>query len=147
MNMAPSPSRSFALELDSLQLAYPSGHGEQTVVYDLSLQLEQGEIACLLGPSGCGKTTVLRAIAGFQRIQSGRVVLHQHEVGSPRVHLAPEQRQIGMVFQDYALFPHLDVAANVGFGLHGLDRETKQQRVKVMLQLVGLEALAKRAPH
>ena len=147
MNMAPSPSRSFALELDSLQLAYPSGHGEQKVVYDLSLQLEQGEIACLLGPSGCGKTTVLRAIAGFQRIQSGRVVLHQHEVGSPRVHLAPEQRQIGMVFQDYALFPHLDVAANVGFGLHGLDRETKQQRVKVMLQLVGLEALAKRAPH
>ena len=136
-----------ALELDALHLAYDTKHGPQLVVQDLSLQLKAGDIACLLGPSGCGKTTVLRAIAGFQPLFSGRIVLMQREVSSTHIHVPAEQRQIGMVFQDYALFPHLDVAANIAFGLHGYTADQKKQRVKEMLSLVGLDTLGQRAPH
>ncbi len=136
-----------ALELESLELAYPTSTGPHVVLHDLSLTLARGEIACLLGPSGCGKTTALRAIAGFQPLQSGRIWLMQREVGSARHQLPPERRNIGMVFQDYALFPHLDVESNVGFGLHRLPRREREARVAEMLELVGLSALAKRAPH
>ncbi len=136
-----------ALELEALELAYPTPAGPHVVLSKLSLTLARGEIACLLGPSGCGKTTALRAIAGFQPLQAGRIWLMQREVGSARHQLPPERRNIGMVFQDYALFPHLDVAANVGFGLHRLPRRERDARVAEMLELVGLSALAKRAPH
>ncbi len=136
-----------ALELESLELAYPTPAGPQVVLGGLSLTLARGEIACLLGPSGCGKTTALRAIAGFLPLQAGRIWLMQREVGSARHQLPPERRNIGMVFQDYALFPHLDVAANVGFGLHRLARRERQARVAEMLELVGLSAFARRAPH
>ncbi len=139
--------RLHALELEAVELAYPTPAGQQVVLRDLSLTLARGEIASLLGPSGCGKTTALRAIAGFQPLQSGRIWLMQREVGSARHQLPPEQRRIGMVFQDYALFPHLDVAGNVGFGLHRLARREREARVAEMLALVGLSALAKRAPH
>ncbi len=136
-----------ALELKSLTLGYRTREGVQTVLHELSLQLANGEIASLLGPSGCGKTTVLRAIAGFQPVQSGQILLHGREVSSATLHLPPEKRNIGMVFQDYALFPHLDVAGNVGFGLHGLPRRAREDRVAQMLALVGMESLASRPVH
>jgi iron(III) transport system ATP-binding protein len=136
-----------ALELEALTLSYRSRDASQTVLTDLSLQIDKGDIACLLGPSGCGKTTVLRAIAGFQPVQSGRIVLMQREVSSPAVHVPPERRKIGMVFQDYALFPHLDVAGNIGFGLHAMPAAERKQRVAELLELVGLAALAHRSPH
>lgn len=139
-----------ALSLEGLSLSYRSpgaGHGSQMIVQDLTLQIRKGEIASLLGPSGCGKTTVLRAIAGFHPVQSGRIVLMEREVSSVSVHVPPERRRIGMVFQDYALFPHLDVAGNIGFGLHGLTAAERERRVAELLDLVGLSALARRSPH
>lgn len=136
-----------ALALEALTLGYRSRETTQTILTELSLDIDKGEIACLLGPSGCGKTTVLRAIAGFQPVQSGRIVLMQREVSSLAVHVPPERRKIGMVFQDYALFPHLDVAGNIGFGLHGLTAQQREHRVAELLELVGMTALAHRSPH
>jgi iron(III) transport system ATP-binding protein len=117
------------------------------VLSDVSLTLNQGEIACLLGPSGCGKTTALRAIAGFHPLHSGTIKLIQQEVGRVGYQLAPEHRNIGMVFQDYALFPHLSVADNIGFGLYRRTKREREQRVAQMLELVGLRELAHSAPH
>ena len=136
-----------ALELCGLTLGYPSARGRQIVLSDVSLTLNQGEIACLLGPSGCGKTTALRAIAGFHPLHSGTIKLIQQEVGRVGYQLAPEHRNIGMVFQDYALFPHLSVADNIGFGLYRLAKREREQRVAQMLELVGLRELAHSAPH
>ncbi|WP_446718076.1 ABC transporter ATP-binding protein [Cupriavidus sp. OTU4054] len=123
------------------------GFGRHTVVDGLSFSLARGTIACLLGPSGCGKTTVLRAIAGFETLRGGEIRLDGEVVSSAGRGLPPEQRRIGMVFQDYALFPHLDIAANVGFGLVGDDRATRAARVREMLALVGLHDAGGRYPH
>ena len=132
-----------ALILDSLVL----GYGGKPVVSGLSFKLAPGEIGCLLGGSGCGKTTVLRAIAGFEPLQSGRIALNGHWVADAAWQLSPERRQIGMVFQDYALFPHLSVADNVAFGLHEWTAADKRRRVAEMLALVGLADAGARYPH
>ena len=132
-----------ALILDSVVL----GYGDRPVVSDLSFSLAPGEIGCLLGGSGCGKTTVLRAIAGFEPLQGGRIALSGHWVADAQWHLAPERRQIGMVFQDYALFPHLTVADNVAFGLREWSRPDQSRRVAEMLSLVGLADVDRRYPH
>ena len=110
------------LSLEEVEIAYPKsdGKGWMRIVHDLNLQLEPGGIACLLGPSGCGKSTVLRAICGFEPLQHGQIKLHDKLVSSPTVNLAPSQRRVGMVFQDFALFPHLSVIENVMFGLGAL---------------------------
>ena len=121
----------------------------EPAVCSVSLQLHRGELLGLLGPSGCGKTTLLRLIAGFEEPQAGSIYLSGVPVAGP-CWLPPEKRSIGMVFQDYALFPHLTVARNVAFGLHhGLGRAAKpvQQRVAEVLSLVGLQGLEKRYPH
>ncbi|MFC4418696.1 ABC transporter ATP-binding protein [Cupriavidus pampae] len=123
------------------------GFGRHTVIDGLSFSLARGTIACLLGPSGCGKTTVLRAIAGFEPLRAGQIRIDGQVVSSASGGLPPEQRRIGMVFQDYALFPHLDVAANVGFGLIGEDRGARAARVREMLALVGLHDAGGRYPH
>jgi iron(III) transport system ATP-binding protein len=136
-------SPSSQLVLDSLRVAY----GPVEVVRDLSLNLARGHIGCLLGPSGCGKTTVLRAIAGFERLHGGSVTIHGEVVASSELQRAPEQRRVGMVFQDFALFPHLCVADNVAFGLRSLPRAARAARVDEMLALVGLAAHAKKFPH
>ena len=94
------------------------GYQEQKVVQELNLHLKQGDIGCLLGPSGCGKTTTLRAIAGFEPVQAGAIELNGEVISKAGFTLAPEKRRIGMVFQDYALFPHLSVEDNVAFGIH-----------------------------
>lgn len=117
------------------------------VLHDLSFTLEQGEIGCLLGPSGCGKTTVLRAIAGFEAIGGGEIILNGARVSAPGFLLPAERRRIGMVFQDYALFPHLDIAANVSFGLRGLPRAERARRVDELLDIVGLTGSGGAYPH
>ena len=148
--MTSSPIASAMLDIESLSVAYPPPAGAErsvAVVDALSLSLARGEIGCLLGGSGCGKTTVLRAIAGFEPAQRGAIRIEGEVVSSVVVMVPPQQRCVGMVFQDYALFPHLDVARNVGFGLHGLDRSAWRARVGEMLALVGLGHLADRYPH
>ncbi len=123
-------------------------HYEQTaVVHGISLAVEDGEIGCLLGPSGCGKTTLLRAIAGFEPLSSGSITLNEQIISTPNYHLPTEQRNIGMVFQDYALFPHLNIANNIAFGLRQQSRKQKRERVSELLQLVDLPGYEKRYPH
>ncbi|KAF0815438.1 Fe(3+) ions import ATP-binding protein FbpC [Andreprevotia sp. IGB-42] len=129
------------LALDQISLRY----GAHTVVEALSLQLAEGEIGCLLGHSGCGKTTVLRAIAGFEALTGGSLQIAGAPVAGNGIHLPPEQRRIGMVFQDYALFPHLTVAGNIGFGLG--KAANAAQRVDELLDLVGLAGQGQRYPH
>ncbi len=120
-------------------------YGQKTIVERLSFSLPQGAIACLLGPSGCGKTSALRALAGFEPITAGRIALDGRTLSQPGRIVPPEQRRIGMVFQDYALFPHLTVAQNVGFGLRG--HPDAERRVAEMLETVGLAHAVRRYPH
>jgi len=122
------------LTVEGIEQAY----GENRVLKDLSFRIPAGAIGCLLGPSGCGKTTALRCIAGFENVQAGRILLNGEVLSSPGSTVPPEKRGLGMVFQQYALFPHLDVAANVGFGLRGLKGAEKQRRVAEVLDIVGL---------
>ncbi|QFU76273.1 ABC transporter ATP-binding protein [Halioglobus maricola] len=131
------------LELREVSVNY----GEFVAARNVSLSLRAGQIGCLLGPSGCGKTTLLRAIAGFEAIASGEINLQGRRISSSGHSVPPEQRKVGMVFQDFALFPHLDVERNVGFGLAGLDASRRSQRVQEMLQLVGLAGYGGRYPH
>jgi len=135
------------LRIARLRLAYDTPRGPHTVVDGFDLALPAGRIGCLLGPSGCGKSTVLRAIAGFEPVREGEIHVGERLVSSPTVHVPPEARQVGLMFQEYALFPHLDAAANVGFGLRRLPRAARQQRVREMLALVGLGDMAGRYPH
>ena len=106
---------SMAVDVTQLQVHYPGR--EQPAVAGVNLRLAAGEMGVLIGPSGCGKTTLLRAIAGLEPVSAGSIRIEQETVSSATVQIAPEQRRVGMVFQDYALFPHMDVATNVGFGL------------------------------
>ena len=120
---------------------------EKPVLKGVSFALAEGEIGCLLGPSGCGKTTVLRLIAGFETPRDGEIRLAGETVSRAGQALAPESRQIGMVFQDYALFPHLSIERNIGFGLRHLDRTARRERVEAMLETVGLAGRAQAYPH
>ncbi len=120
---------------------------KETVLEQLSFHVTQGQIACLLGPSGCGKTTALRAIAGFEPISEGKISLRGEPVSSPKHVTAPEKRKIGMVFQDYALFPHMDIAGNIGFGLRKLSASQRRERVAQLLTTVGLPDYQQRYPH
>jgi iron(III) transport system ATP-binding protein len=116
------------------------------VVDDVSLSVAPGQVTCLLGPSGCGKSTTLRMIAGVEHADAGRVVIDGAEVASPNRHLPPEARSVGLMFQDFALFPHLTVAANVAFGLTG-DRAAKARRVDELLERVNLQGFGGKHPH
>ena len=131
------------LELQHVSQSY----GTFKVVRDLTLSLLKDQIGCLLGPSGCGKTTMLRIIAGFEPLLSGQVVLNGEVVSRPGRLLPPEKRAIGMVFQDYALFPHLSVQDNVSFGLPHLSRAERKGRTGEVLELVGLSGSRHRFPH
>jgi len=122
--------------------------GQQPAAVDgVSFGLRAGDIGVLIGPSGCGKTTLLRAVAGLERASSGSITLQGETVSDGQHHMPAEQRRIGMVFQDYALFPHLDIARNVGFGISKLARNEREQRVAEVLKLVGLDGMQDRHPH
>ncbi|MEM6733947.1 MAG: ABC transporter ATP-binding protein, partial [Myxococcota bacterium] len=122
-------------------------YGSVPVLSELDLDVEAGEITCLLGPSGGGKSTLLRLAAGLESVQAGRIEIDGEAMASPEMSLPPERRPIGMMFQENALFPHLSVEANVGFGLSKLSREKRSERVESLLHLVGCDALASRFPH
>ncbi len=131
------------LEVKDLSIRFNS----LLAVDKLSFSLSRGEIGCLLGPSGCGKTTVLRAIAGFETPHAGEIALQDKNVSRPGWALATERRHVGMVFQDFALFPHLNVADNIGFGLHKLSQRNREERIRVLLSLVNLNGMEKKYPH
>jgi iron(III) transport system ATP-binding protein len=139
---APSPEEH--VRLHDLWHRYPGMGERQATLCGINLALRPGELVGLLGPSGCGKTTLLRLIAGFERPWRGSITIDGREVAGPRRWLPPERRGVGMVFQDYALFPHLDAWANTCFGLRrGQDRA----RAERLLELLGLAELRHRYPH
>lgn len=117
------------------------------VISDLSLSVYRGELLCLLGPSGCGKTTTLRLLAGFEIPDGGTIRIDGVEVAGAKTFIPPEKRGLGVVFQEYALFPHYTVAENVAFGLHKMPRAERAKRVTEVLELVGMGALGKRYPY
>jgi iron(III) transport system ATP-binding protein len=122
-------------------------YDERPVLEDISFELEPGVIGCLLGPSGCGKTTVLRCIAGFEPLTRGEIALHGKTMSRAGHTVPAERRRIGMVFQDYALFPHLTVARNIGFGLRNASESEREARVAELLDIVGLHQVERRYPH
>ncbi len=131
------------LEVIQAEVAY----GKVEVVKGVSFSLKPGEIGCLLGPSGCGKTTLLRAIAGFEPVQAGNITLHGQRVSAPGFQVPPESRRVGMVFQDFALFPHLTIGDNIAFGLRDLPAQERKLRVDELLQLVDMDGLRDSYPH
>ena len=136
-----------SLRIEQLQLGYDSPKGLQTVLNGFDLQVPAGHIASLLGPSGCGKTSVLRAIAGFEPVRAGSIHLGERLLSGPKAHLPPEQRHVGMMFQEYGLFPHLSAAQNVGFGLRRSSKAERDQRVQELLAVVGLADSGSKFPH
>ena len=132
-----------ALMIRNVNLSYQDG----LIVDDVTLGLKPQELGCLLGPSGCGKSTLLRAIAGFQELDSGEIWLDNELLSTERHRVPPEERGVGMVFQDIALFPHLTVADNIAFGLTGWSETSQYQRIAELLDLIGLTGLGQRYPH
>jgi len=132
-----------SVDVRNLEHAY----GASRVVRGLDFKLAPGAIGCLLGASGCGKTTVLRCLAGFEPVAAGSITLSGRLVSAPGTMVPPEERRIGMVFQDYALFPHLTVAGNVGFGFGRRPGPQAKARIAAMLALVGLAGRGDAYPH
>jgi iron(III) transport system ATP-binding protein len=133
----------FALQLDHIKVSFD----DNQVLKDINLNLNKGDILGLLGPSGCGKTTLLNTIAGFIQQTSGMLTINQNLIITSDQQVPPEDRQVGMIFQDYALFPHLTVKENIAFGLSKLDSSSKAHKTFKMLQLLKLENLGERYPH
>jgi iron(III) transport system ATP-binding protein len=131
------------LKLEGVSHAF----GDTRVLDGVTIDAKPGELLCLLGPSGCGKTTALRLAAGIEELQQGRITLAGQTVAAPGLHVPPEKRSVGMVFQDYALFPHLSVLRNVQFGLSSLDAAAKRTRAGEALEQVGMSAYAESYPH
>ncbi|WP_100641959.1 ABC transporter ATP-binding protein [Alteromonas facilis] len=134
------------LSVHSLAIQYP-GANTPYVLQDIEFSLEPGDIGCLLGPSGCGKTSLLRTIAGFMRPTAGSISINNETVSSSSKMLAVEHRQIGMVFQDFALFPHMTVAQNIAFGLSHLDKLTRANETDFFVSMVGLGDYKDSFPH
>jgi iron(III) transport system ATP-binding protein len=130
------------LELDGVTKAY----GAETAVTDLSLRVEDGELLTLLGPSGCGKTTTLRLLAGLERPTEGTITVAGEKVAGSSTYVAAEDRGVGIVFQDFALFPHLSVRENVAFGLTDRDADEADERVDDLLDLVDMSGMGDRSP-
>ncbi|MGG1664244.1 ABC transporter ATP-binding protein [Brevibacillus sp. NRS-1366] len=129
------------------EISFGYGKGNDRVIRDFSLRMEQGEIVGILGQSGCGKSTLLRLIAGLEEPTAGRIVINGKVLVDQRQFVEPEQRGVGMIFQDYALFPHLTVEQNILFGLHRLTKTERKERLGEMLELVQLEEYGRRFPH
>ena len=133
----------YALELKNIYHEFETS----IAVNNLSISIERGEVVCLLGPSGCGKSTTLRLAAGLERIQSGEVFLDGKLVSSANFQMPPEERDIGLVFQDYALFPHLSVIENTKFGLKKNTKEVAERRALNSLKMVNMDSYSKNYPH
>ena len=131
------------LEIIEIECRYQ----KSTVVQSLSFHVKHNSLVSLLGPSGCGKTTALRAIAGLEPIYHGQIKLRDEVVSRPGFTRPPEKRQLAMVFQDYALFPHMDVTANVSFGVRNVSKKIQQKMADEMLEIVGLSNMGQRYPH
>ncbi len=136
------PNLAPRLEVSHLSRSF----GGRSVVSDVNLTIAPGQVTCLLGPSGCGKSTTLRMIAGVERPDTGRIVMDGQVVYDAEISLPPEARSVGLMFQDFALFPHLTVAGNVAFGLRG-DKAAKAHRVNELLERVNLAGYAAKHPH
>jgi iron(III) transport system ATP-binding protein len=134
-----------AIAAAGLWKTYPGG--AVPAVEDLSLDVGPGEVLALLGPSGCGKTTALRLLAGLERPDAGTVAIDGRTIVGPGVWTPPEKRSVGLVFQDYALFPHLTVRGNVAYGLNRLSRADRRARIEQVLSMTGLAPYTKRYPH
>lgn len=133
----------FRLEVSDIDVCY----GNKQIINNLSFSLQDGHIGCLLGPSGCGKTTVLRTIAGFEKPVSGHLKISDEIVSNQKFSLPPEKRHIGMVFQDFALFPNLSVQDNIRFGLNGWSKKDQQDRISELLAMIGMPTLGRAFPH
>jgi iron(III) transport system ATP-binding protein len=131
------------LKVDGISVSYD----DNIVVEAMSFQVNRGEIVSLLGPSGCGKTTALRAVAGFEPVREGEIRIADRVVSSATMTVPPEQRAIGMVFQDYALFPHLTISDNIAFGLRRKPAIDRRVQVEHLLEATGLVGMAARYPH
>ena len=136
--------KDYALVIENLSHRYENHKLAKLILNSINLKIQQGELLGLLGPSGCGKTTLLRLIAGFELPTKGKISLHNQEISNNKKIIAPEHRNIGMVFQDYALFPHLNVMDNAMFGLKN---QKDIYRVNYLLNLLGIENLKERYPH
>ncbi|WP_432776184.1 ABC transporter ATP-binding protein [Brevibacillus gelatini] len=132
-------------QLENVTFGYGAGSGP--VLRNFSLRMEQGEIVGILGSSGCGKSTLLRLIAGLEAPAGGRIRIGERVLVDERQFVEPEHRGVGMIFQDYALFPHLTVEQNILFGLHRLPKKEREVRLREMLALVQMEGFGKRYPH
>ncbi|MFN2340256.1 MAG: ABC transporter ATP-binding protein [Halanaerobium sp.] len=133
------------LEINNLSFAYNKKEGN--IIQDFELEVEKGEIVALVGVSGSGKSTVLRLIAGLEIPARGEISIASRKVAGEKEFQPPEKREVGMVFQDYALFPHLSVAENIAFGIDDLSRKDQQTRINELLELVNLAGYEKRYPH
>ena len=133
--------------IKELTIGYGTKSNPVSVITNLSLTLEQGEIGCLLGKSGSGKSTLLRTIAGFHPLRNGSIVLNDRTLASTQVNMPPEKRRMGFMFQDFALFPHLTIEKNISFGLGQLSNAQKNNRIEEMLDLIELNQLRKCYPH
>src|SRR3989338_2221460 len=145
LSSLPAENQGMFLEVSQREVRYAGR--PNAAVEGVTLGLHAGDIGVLIGPSGCGKTTLLRAVAGLGPVTGGEIRLTKSVVSSATLSVPPELRRIGMVFQDYALFPHLSVGRNVAFGIHQLPRAEQAARVAEVLQLVGLEGSENRFPH
>ena len=134
-----------ALKIDDLYYSYLKKINSEWTLSSINLNIKEGELLGLLGPSGCGKTTLLRLIAGFEIPKKGKIILNNKEISNTKEILPPEKRNIGMVFQDYALFPHLNVLQNVLFGLK--NKKNEMVRVEYLLKVLGINNLVNRYPH
>src|SRR5690606_4653969 len=137
------PAPAAGLAVTALRHAY----GRRRVVEDVSLTILPGEVHCLVGPSGCGKTTILRLIAGLEPLQGGRIAIDGQVVAEPGYSVAPEARKVGLMFQDFALFPHLSVLENVAFGLRGMAGKGRKRRARELLAQVDMSGHAESYPH
>jgi iron(III) transport system ATP-binding protein len=137
---------SFAASLGFNSICHSYASGSQ-ILHEISLEVEPGKILCLLGPSGSGKSTLLGIASGVERQTSGRVIMNGTEIAGPKMFVPPEKRSIGMVFQDYALFPHMSLAQNVSYGLNKLSRTEARGSALRALERVGLTGFADRYPH
>ena len=142
--ITPKTREQILLTLHNIECRYQ----QKVAVQGLKLDVNAGELCCLMGPSGCGKTTVLRAIAGLEDVYAGEIIFRQKRISTTRRNVPPEKRDIGMVFQEYALFPHLNMRDNIGFSLRGMPSKQRQQEIERLMAMTFLESsLLEHYPH